>query len=403
MNVLVLTPNRTGSTLLQRLLTIYMLRRGFDKPVININELTNGIQKHISPMLQQEVLGKSKDPDDWTYDQSLSDIVNLLKGANHYTVGRLAYWHLPRRNDPAGEHAKFVDYLNNNFYIISTQRDNLLEYALSWALRAHSKAIVVTSPVEKIEKFGHLYGKKVKIQKEAIFSKLNDYKKYHEWVSTYFDVQSYFNQEDLNNIENYILNLDFMQGAKNNTWKDMFGISWNEWNKTHKAIPDTILNQDKNGIEMTLSARLSQSDWDNIKGVDWPDEPVTDVESSNLPVAIQQEIKAMSGIPTIKINPNTAKFLRQTMPLYRDSLSQIDSLVTNNLIPTPVPIKLQTYTEKKSMIENFDECVKWYNEWVTENNFGALYDDISEEVEHNSKNEEMAFNDFSGYLTHQDS
>ena len=41
MNVLLLTPDRVGSTLLQRTLTVYMLRRGFDKPVINLHELTN--------------------------------------------------------------------------------------------------------------------------------------------------------------------------------------------------------------------------------------------------------------------------------------------------------------------------------------------------------------------------
>ena len=44
MNVLILTPDRVGSTLLQRVLTVYMLRQGFDKPVINLHELTNGLK-----------------------------------------------------------------------------------------------------------------------------------------------------------------------------------------------------------------------------------------------------------------------------------------------------------------------------------------------------------------------
>ena len=46
MNVLILTPDRVGSTLLQRVLTIYMLRKEFDRPVINLHELTNGLIKY---------------------------------------------------------------------------------------------------------------------------------------------------------------------------------------------------------------------------------------------------------------------------------------------------------------------------------------------------------------------
>ena len=45
MNVLILTPDRTGSTLLQRVLTVYMQINNFDKPVINLHELINGLAK----------------------------------------------------------------------------------------------------------------------------------------------------------------------------------------------------------------------------------------------------------------------------------------------------------------------------------------------------------------------
>ena len=58
MNVLILTPDRVGSTLLQRTLTIYMLRREFGRPVINLHELTNGLIKYFHTDLNQEVLGK---------------------------------------------------------------------------------------------------------------------------------------------------------------------------------------------------------------------------------------------------------------------------------------------------------------------------------------------------------
>ena len=32
-----------------------------------------------------------------------------------------------------------------------------------------------------------------------------------------------------------------------------------------------------------------------------------------------------------------------------------------------------SFKEKKAIISNFDDCAKWYNEWVNQNNFGKLY------------------------------
>lgn len=61
MNVLILTPDRVGSTLLQRLITIYMAAHDYDKPVINLHELSNGLMKYYSPTFNQEVLGKPND------------------------------------------------------------------------------------------------------------------------------------------------------------------------------------------------------------------------------------------------------------------------------------------------------------------------------------------------------
>ena len=48
MNVLILTPDGVGSTLLQRVLTISMQLHEFDRPVINLHELTNGLEKYYS-------------------------------------------------------------------------------------------------------------------------------------------------------------------------------------------------------------------------------------------------------------------------------------------------------------------------------------------------------------------
>ena len=65
MNILILTPDSVGSTLLQRVLTIYMQFQQFDKPVINLHELSNGLTKYYSPEFNRELLGKKNDK--WGY------------------------------------------------------------------------------------------------------------------------------------------------------------------------------------------------------------------------------------------------------------------------------------------------------------------------------------------------
>ena len=125
MNVLMLTPDRVGSTMLQRVLTVYMLRRGFDKPVINLHELSNGIEKYYNTEIGQEVLGKPKNIDQ-VYYQSLGEVVKLLDSVDHYKTSRLAHYHLVKRQDSIAEQLPFYEYLNNNFYIISCRRARAL-------------------------------------------------------------------------------------------------------------------------------------------------------------------------------------------------------------------------------------------------------------------------------------
>jgi hypothetical protein len=160
MNVLILTPDRVGSTLLQRLLTVYMLRREFGRPVINLHELTNGLIKYYNDLMNQEVLGKPNSSG-WGYFQSLPDIIDMLSSVDHYKTSRLAHYHLINRNDSLDDQLKFYEYLNTNFYIISCRRDNLFEHGLSWAIQAHSKKLNVYSPQEKINDFQKVRVKKI--------------------------------------------------------------------------------------------------------------------------------------------------------------------------------------------------------------------------------------------------
>ena len=173
MNILILTPDRVGSTLLQRVLTVYMLRKSFNKPVINLHELTNGLEKYYNNTLAQEVLGKPHGPN-WGYYQTLAEIETLLRSVDHYKTSRLARYHIVNRKDTIAEQIKFYEYLNENFFIISCRRENLFEHALSWGIQAHSKRLNVYDTEEKINIFYDIYKNGITISEIAFYNYLQE-------------------------------------------------------------------------------------------------------------------------------------------------------------------------------------------------------------------------------------
>lgn len=384
MNVVILTPDRVGSTLLQRLLTIYMLRREFNKPVINLHELTNGLEKYYNPLMQQEVLGKPRGTD-WGYYQTLGEVEELLKSVDHYKTSRMAHYHIVNRQDTIAEQIKFYEFINNNFFIISCRRKNLFEHALSWAIHAHSKTLNVYNAQSKINVFYDLYNNGVTTTREAFNNYLNKYKEYITWTDTYFNVQSYFNYDtDVHNIEEYILNLDFMKAPANNTWKDMFGQDFTTWNTCHRMLPNLVLNEssktDTVPVRLLVTAPETTT-WDKLKGPDWPG-TVDDymVNKEQYPVAIQSEISGLFDERTIQVTQQEHDFLKTNLNTYVSSNSQILKLVDDGFLVTGIPLKLQSLKEKKSIIKNFDQCIIWYNEWVTKNNFGTIFLDADKVI-----------------------
>jgi hypothetical protein len=370
MNVLILTPDRVGSTLLQRLITVYMLRKGFDQTVVNLHELSNGLVKYFNEFLGQEMLGKPKDKS-WGYWQSLPEVIDLLESVNHYKTSRLAHYHLLARQDSIADQLKFYQYLNENFYVISCRRQNLFEHALSWEIKGHSKHLNVYSPQQKIDVFDAIYRNKISVSKQSFEHYLNRYVAYTKWVETHFNVQSYFDYDhDMNNIESYILNLDFMSDCKNNSWKDMFGQDFESWNACHRMLPNLLLNPPAEAThEISFSTRIqSESRWNSLKGPDWP-EKIQDFVPENLPVAIRNEITELMNIVTVPVSQDQHKFLSNNLSAYQQSQSTIQQLQEHGLLVTGVPIKLQSLHEKQNLIKNFDQSVEWYNNWATANGY----------------------------------
>ena len=372
MNVLILTPGRCGSTFLQRLLTIYMLRRG--DTCINPGDLTNGLEQHFHNDLNQYIVSGSP-LDAPTYSQSLPKVTQLLKDARHTIVGRLGHFHLTKRNDPAHEQAEFYKYLNDNFYIIAARRENILEYALSWIIRSNTKVPNVHLPEQKVEKFDAVYKNKITATQSMLIKKLNEYHEYVIWSEKYFDPQSYFMYEThAHNIEDYILNLDFMRGHTNNRWDDMFDMEFDTWNKVHKTLPDSILSSTAEGVEVEMVPQLTyQSAFNQMP----------------MPVDSNQ------SQAVIRVAPEVAGFLKKNVQQYVTVKDQLDMLVEKKFMDGSVPIKLQTWLEKQQLFTNFESCINWYNEWAIDNNYNTL-----DNTKHSAK-EELLFNDFSNCLVHK--
>ena len=236
MNVLILTPDRVGSTLLQRLLTAYAVINQNNHPLtVNLHELTNGIVSYHNNTFDREMLGKKDGK--WGYHQSLNTIAELLENCNHDVTARLAHYHIKRRNDSTGDQLAFYQYLNENFYIVATRRQNLFEHATSWAIVGESKNLNVYNHKQKHEVFEEISRTGITIQPEIIEKYMHQYDEYLQWVNCHFNVNAWFDYErDLPNLEQFVLNLrPFAQTAKT-TWQDRFDIDWNAWNRMHYLL-----------------------------------------------------------------------------------------------------------------------------------------------------------------------
>jgi|694.fasta_scaffold40252_1 hypothetical protein len=345
MNVLILTPDRVGSTLLQRLITVYMNFHEFDRPVINLHELSNGLMKYYNPAYQREVLGKPNGRP-WGYYQSLDDITELLNSADHYKTSRLAHYHIRNRADSLEQQIPFYNYLNENFFIIQARRQNLLEHALSWCIYNETKQLNVYSQSEKIQTLGTLYRNKITVDTGIMINYLFKYKAYLEWVDQHFVVSRQFEYEQhLPDIEKYILDLGiFRNQPKKINWSEHFGIDFQQWNRCHYLLSDL------SGISQQLPA---------------PDKMLQLEHSHSSHNNIQLQSIAQHDI-SLSLSSADQDFLLKHGPKYQTVQQAIAELVERKTLTTPIPIKLNTLLEKRLLIKNFDQCVAAYNQSMSD-------------------------------------
>lgn len=340
MNVLILTPDAVGSTLLQRLLTIYMQFHEFDRPVINLHELTNGLAKYYSPAFNQEILGKKGK---WGYYQSLPEVVELLDSVDHYKTARLAEYHIVGRKDSIADQLLLYKYLNDNFFIISCQRHNVFEQSISWAINKITNKLNVYFSGEKISTFAHIYKDPINIDPKSLTDSLDQYSKYIQWCKDHFNVASYFYYDQhVENIEQYILGLPVFAGQKNLvSWKQTFNQEFNDWNRCHYMMADlgTLALTHKDPVK--LLSMIEKPSGAELTAINVSSQTVI----PHLPTAHQEFVKT-----------HAAKYIEG-----KGAIEQMQAL---GILIGGLPMKKQTMSEKKHIVKNFDQCVQVYNEWV---------------------------------------
>ena len=60
-------------------------------------------------------------------------------------------------------------------------------------------------------------------------------------------------------------------------------------------------------------------------------------------------------------------FLSQHREKYQLAAQSIEKMKTLGILRQTVPIKKQTLIEKQLIIQNFDECLQTYNDWIIKN------------------------------------
>jgi hypothetical protein len=184
MNILILTPDGVGSTILQRLLTMTLYLEKIK--VVNTHELTNGL------CFKKGILMKDFN---LKYSQKLEEIIELIKKSdkNIQIVSRLAKYHLDARQDSIQSQKKFFNFLNS-FYEkkIMCIRNNVFEYALSWSIRERSGVLNVYDRKDKKSVM-----EVSEVDEDYFLKKCNEYVNYVYWIQDNFPNIEQVSYEDM--------------------------------------------------------------------------------------------------------------------------------------------------------------------------------------------------------------
>jgi len=341
MNIIVLTPDRLGSTLLQRVLTVqmnYIKNSNVLTPVSNLHDLSNGLDEYYSNKFKKKLLIIQ---DKRIYNQSLTEVISLLKTytKTQSMTCRLAHYHMLSRQDNITEREIFYKYINENFFIITCKRNNIFEYALSEGIKKYANIGNIYVTKQRFEILNQMYNNQISITQTDMIKFLNRYKDYENWTNENFNVNdTYVYENNVNNIDSYIKGLKCFNDIEVPLWDEIFDIGWNDWNKCHRIISDLPFISNNN---QHLLEDKTRSNNGFING------------AKVLPKEHQQ-------------------FLYSNLGKYMSADTKIKKMASDKLLHSGLPIKMQTLLEKKLMIKNFNECLDVYNTWALKFNYNTI-------------------------------
>lgn len=423
-NLLLLTPDAVGGTLLKNV-TFFLSQINHDTPLVDAMHLELGklsLNHDKSQFLKNEEI---------VHNQPWSEVIDVLESVDFPIISKISHYNLAQRTID-DDFNLFADYLNENFYIISCTRKNLFEHAISWSINNITGVLNIFDHTDKINRYTGYYTTKFRIDPYLISKYLKIYTSYHDWCEKYFNIDSSYCYEDnLLDIENYILNLPIFEDTQKISWYEKFGITFNDWNYCHYQMSNVtelflqknnyFLNvsssytfeKDENFIDQQLDQCLSKviDQYNTVRGVDWPRiESITDID--RLPKCIKKELedfkfyyyvdeynyyarlksekekytlpfKTLSNQHNVKndfkkristvdiINSSSqSSNLKLYEKNYQKALEWIESHDCRG-----IPIKKQTLFDKHQLIENLDECIETYNHWAQLNNFDTISED----------------------------
>lgn len=245
------------------------------------------------------------------YSQSLKEICNMLLVTGNLLISRIARYHITNRLKEHNEdYSIFYKECNRKFdNILFCERDPF-EYALSWSIRRQSGKFNVYSVTERINTHG--VGVKEPIDLDYFQSKLNQYAEYEYWAEDNFNITKKVNYDDLHNNVDQLM--QHITGLTHSIEKK-YGISLQDYSRFRYF--SSMYTQTKDPI-YTDNACIE------------------------------------------KLEPMCELHLR------------ISQLHYSLRLPDTMPIKMNTMSDKRSRITNFNQAVETYNNWALKGNKYAI-------------------------------
>lgn len=240
------------------------------------------------------------------YSQKLPEICGLLESASNNLVSRIAQYHITSRlEDNKENYQQLYDMCNKKFDKIFYCVRDPFEYALSWSIRKNTNTLNVYSIKERINTHGEDIRQTLDL--EYFNKKLEQYSAYEYWAEDNFNITRSVNYDD--NHRDVDSMMKELTGLDHNV-KDRFGISLQDYS----------------------TIRYMTSMYTQTKHKKW----------------MPEKIKCK----------NTLDFHEFTRKIAFDQYK----------MPTNIPIKMNTLSDKQNRVTNFDDAVEVYNKWTTTTN-----------------------------------